>query len=491
VARPYRVALLQLRAFDLNQHQAAWNDLLRRVDQALEAEPDLLVLPAASYPAAMITSREAYDAAGVRPDDEVLEALGERSRTSGIPIAAGLVLRGFGGAPRHAAVLIARSGLVAARATERNTAPWFVPGEGPVPVAAAGMPAMLVAGDDLGDPRAAAAIVETGAQLIIHCGASTSSGRDVARPLPAIDEAMLAARAAECGAWVVSASKSGLEAGALLYAGGAGVVDPSGEWVIRAPAGQPGVVQHELDLEAAPGAPVQRRLEMPPTEPARADVPGAAPARVAAIAMDAPASAVDLIETARRLVAAAAAQGAQVVVMPDLAGADPRSVSQVETLPLLESLSEQMGLVLTVGLAERVEGRTYKTVYAIDGGSVVASQRQLHLTASEQAAGFLAGDDPPGAVQSSAGTLGLIGGSDGLVPDIGAVLQAAGAGLLAWSAGGLDAPVEALSRTRAYEQRLPVAAAGGTSERSGATIAAPGGVLIARSPAGETMVVHA
>lgn len=490
MARPYRVALLQLRAFDLEQHQAAWADLLQRVDQALEAGPDLLVLPASSYPAGIITSREAYDTAGVHPDDEVLEALGERARASGIPIAAGLVLHGFGGVPRHAAVLLARSGLVAARATERNAAPWFAPGEGPVPVAAAGMPAMLVAGNDLRDPRSGAAIVETGAQLVIHCGAATSTGRHPARPLPAIDEAVLAARAAECGAWVITAGKAGIEAHAMLYAGGAGVVDPSGAWVIRAPAGEPGVVQHELDLEAAPGVPVERRLEMSSVEPAAAGVPGTAPGRVAAIAMDAPASAVDLIEAVRRLVAAAAAQGARVVVLPDLAGADPRSVSQIETLPLLESLSEQMGVVLVVGLAERIDGRTYKTVYAIDDGAVAASQRQLHLTADERAAGFVAGEDPPRVAQSSAGTLGLIGGADGLVPDVVAVLHAAGSELLAWSAGSLDAPVEALARTRAYEQHLPVAAAGSTAERGGASIAAAGGALIARSPAGEAMVVH-
>ena len=47
------VALLQLRAFDLDQHQAAWRELLARIDEAaaLDPHPDLIVTPECSYPA--------------------------------------------------------------------------------------------------------------------------------------------------------------------------------------------------------------------------------------------------------------------------------------------------------------------------------------------------------------------------------------------------------------------------------------------------------
>ena len=90
--RSLRLALLQLRAFDLADHEAAWEELLHRLDEAAEGEPDLVVLPEASYPAYYLHSREAYDAAGVLPDAEVERAIAERAARHGFAIAAGLVI---------------------------------------------------------------------------------------------------------------------------------------------------------------------------------------------------------------------------------------------------------------------------------------------------------------------------------------------------------------------------------------------------------------
>ena len=73
--RPLRLALLQLPAFELADHEAAWAELLRRIDEAAAGSsagaPDLIVLPEASYPAYYLHSREAYEAAEVLADDEV------------------------------------------------------------------------------------------------------------------------------------------------------------------------------------------------------------------------------------------------------------------------------------------------------------------------------------------------------------------------------------------------------------------------------------
>ena len=93
MTRPFTVALLQLRAFNLAQHREAWDDLLRHIDEAaaLDPHPDLIVLPEASYPAYFLHSRAAYDAAGVLPDTEVVATLVERARRHGSAIAIGLV----------------------------------------------------------------------------------------------------------------------------------------------------------------------------------------------------------------------------------------------------------------------------------------------------------------------------------------------------------------------------------------------------------------
>ena len=51
MSRPLRVALLQLEAYDLAGHELAWAQLLERIDDAAADEPNLTVLPEASYPA--------------------------------------------------------------------------------------------------------------------------------------------------------------------------------------------------------------------------------------------------------------------------------------------------------------------------------------------------------------------------------------------------------------------------------------------------------
>ena len=93
------VALLQLRAFGLADHEAAWAELLRRVDEAATATgdaPDLIVAPEASYPAYYLHSRAAYEAARVLSDGEVEATLAARAARYGTTIVVGLVQRALG-----------------------------------------------------------------------------------------------------------------------------------------------------------------------------------------------------------------------------------------------------------------------------------------------------------------------------------------------------------------------------------------------------------
>ena len=77
--RPLRVALLQLEARDLGDHDRAWGELLRAIDEAAKQEPELIVLPEASYPGYFLQSRAAYDQAEVHPAEQVLSTLGRRA----------------------------------------------------------------------------------------------------------------------------------------------------------------------------------------------------------------------------------------------------------------------------------------------------------------------------------------------------------------------------------------------------------------------------
>ena len=430
VGRSLRVALLQLRAFELADHEAAWAELLRRIDEAAEPPggepaPQLIVAPEASYPAYYLHSRADYDAARVLPDARVEAMLAKRARRHGVALTVGLVQRWPDQAlgsedPRNAdlrnvAVLFAPSGQVVARTAKRFLwhfdHAWFGAGEGSpvVEVGPARCGLFICADGRL--PEIPRALAVAGAELLIDPTAWVSSGRDpAALSNPQVDY-VLATRAIENGCWIVAADKVGTEAGTIVYAGRSSVVDANGRWRVQAPSDEAGVVRYTIDLNDAPtevaAPPVARRPELYAgaaiagaasraatlvREPLPAD---AAIVRVAAAALDASPSAVELMERVRALARSVATQDGQLLVLPDLATADAHALSQRELLPLLEAVSAESGLMLAVTLAERApqaatsEGGaetqgSYKTLYLLDGGALLGAYRQTHLDAAER-----------------------------------------------------------------------------------------------------------
>jgi predicted amidohydrolase len=514
MTRPLTVALLQLRAFDLAQHREAWDDLLRHIDEAaaLDPRPDLVVLPEASYPAYFLQSREAYDAAGVLPDVEVLATLGERARRYGLSIAAGLVLHGQPGTAaegrlENVGVLIGPDGTIRNRTPKaflwHFDSEWFAPGVTHEVFEVAGATAGILVCADARLPEIPRALAVGGAEVIIDCTAWVSSGRDpAALSTPQVDY-LIPARAIENRTWVVAADKCGPEADTLVYAGRSGVCDPDGNWVAQAPADQPGIVHYTFDLDAPRRAIVARRPELY----ARASVPGhvsrawslarepiaaeGGAARIAAVALDASPSAVDLVERVRGLVRSLAQQGAKLIVLPDLSGSDPRGLSEAELLPLLQSLSRETRVLVAALMAERTDGATYRTAYLLGTGEVLAKHRQTHLTAREEDLGFTPGDEPAPIVETAIGNIGLIAGAEGLVPEVARGLKLAGAEALAWCAGDLGVPLRSLARARANEERAYVVCAGDTSTAGGGYVIDPTGAVIGETLAGRTMAMSA
>ncbi len=509
--RPLRVALLQLEARDLGDHDRAWGELLRAIDEAAKQEPELIVLPEASYPAYFLQSREAYDEADVHPDEQVLATLGRRAAEHGAHLAAGLVLRTPGGL-ENACVLFDPDGHEVGRYAKsflwHFDRRWFQPG-GHYPVFELNFPragptsaGVLICSDSRLEEIPRAYAIE-GARLIVDPTAWVSAGRDATQLSNPQIEFLMPARAVENGCWVLCADKTGTEGQSLVYAGQSGVIAPDGQWIVRAPSAGAGVVVHEIDLDEATGPPIMRHPELYTDLGAPADQSTAAKlarepliaedaaARVGAAAMDASPSAVALVEGARRLVRAAATQDAALVVLPDLAGADARGVTERETLPLLEALARERSAMIAVVLAERTATATYKTQYLIDSSGVIASHRQTHLSDRERQAGFSAGNEPPPVVETIIGQVGLLAGVEGLVPELAQSLKLRGSELIAWSAGAVGTPLRTFARARALEHHCYVTAAGDTSEDSGGYVVAPGGAVLTETLPDRPMVMTA
>ncbi|MCB9492319.1 MAG: hypothetical protein H6674_09685 [Dehalococcoidia bacterium] len=483
-----RIAILQPPAPDYGRAQAAWSELLARIDDAAQDEPDLVVLPEASYPAWFLGA--AATSAPDLADARILGDLAERARQHHVYIAAGLVL-GRPASPQNAAVLLSPDGVELARAAESRPAPWFTAGRGPAAASIEGAPIALFAGADHLDPRWVEAIADARTQLCIATGAArgwVGPGQAPGQP-PAVagdpSTHVIATRSAETGAWFASAGRAGVEADSVGYAGGAGIVSPRDGWVVRAPEDRAGVVLHACELTPpTPGVtPLEQRT--------MASAHGAAGnTRVAALALDPSPSVVELMESVRASVRAAAALGTQLIVLPDLTGPDPRAVTRAEVLPLLEEVAAETHTLVLAGAAERAEGELYRSVSVVENGRLLATYRVAALSDEDRAAGFRPGSDSSPIVSTErAGIIGLLGGREGLQPGAASALRRNGAQLLAWSAGSAQRGLLHIAQTRAWEQRLPVIAAGGAS--NGACVAVEGGTLAATTRPGTPMLTHA
>ena len=477
---PLRVAALQPRTFEAGDHVRAWEALLARIDQSITGHA-LLVLPEAAIPGWALLSREAAAALSLPPEDTWFSALAERARRTGCAIAAGIVRRDADGALRNELMLFGPDGRELAHAGERAASAWFARGSGPAIAEIDGVRIGLIVGRDLSRRDLVRGLA--GVHLLIAAAAPRDAGR-VPGAEASMESDLLAARAALLGAWAIAGGKSGSEGGLVRYAGSAGVIDPAGQWSVRAPADQPGIASTEIDIEAAPG-PALDFATLPASEAAAATRD---PLRgvVAAVAFTPLPSAVDSMERLRALVRAAVAAGSRFIVLPDLAGAEPRAVTATETLPFLEALSAETGATIFAGLAERADGGTYKTAYAVEGGQVLAAHRQSILDRDERTAGFRAGDQAPSVVHTALGAVGLLCGAEGL-----ALGAPAGASVVVWCAGDAAAPVGGAARAIAIEDGVAVVAAGSTSRAGGAFVIDATGRVLAATPAGEALLATA
>lgn len=476
---PLRIAAIQPHTFEAADHARAWDALLARVDQSIEGH-DLLVLPEAAIPGWALGSPDAVAALALPSEDIWFDALAGRARRTGCAIAVGVVRRDADGALRNTLMLFGPDGAELAHASEHTAFGWFTRGSGPATATIEGVRVGLIVGHDLARRDLIRGLA--GVHLLIAAAAP----RDAAR-LPgcetSIESDLLSARAALLGAWAVAGGKVGSEGGLVRFTGSAGIIDPAGQWAVRAPASEPGAVSAEVDTDAAPGPALDFATFSVPDAPASRD-----PVRghAAAVAFTPLPSAVESMERLRGLVQAAVAAGARLVVLPDLAGTEPRAVTAAETLPFLQVISTQAGATIFVGLAERSDGLTYKTAYAVEGGRVIAERRQSILDRDEQAAGFRSGHQAPSVVRTSLGAVGLLCGTEGLV--LGAPV---GAGMVAWCAGDAAAPVGGTARAIALEDGVAVAAAGSTSHAGGAFIVDAAGRVLAATPAGEALAAAA
>ena len=474
---PFRIALCQVRAFDLGDAATNLENLLRALDEAGEAGARLVALPECGYPAYFVGSTNPYAAPGVPSFEDARDAFAAKAKRYGYWLAAGMAVPHANGTLTNSGLVFGPDGEVRGRYDKsflwHFDSLWFTPGRA-FPVFDAGFVrfGILICADSR-IPEIARSLRVNGAELILDLTAWVSQGRDMASLNTTQCEYLMPARAFENGVWVAAADKWGTEDGSIVYAGRSTVIDPLGVTRVCAPSDRETVVV--FDIEPMEGAAITRRpalydtLRRPVASlPAFAaeDEPVAprAGGRVAVVPSE---PELDVRTMAARF-AALRRQSADLAVFGGTTGPEGWEVG----LPVLEAAVREHGGALAMAVAT--------TGCVALQSAVLVTPEGTFEHAPTHGRGIDLGETPALVIPTPFGNVAVLCGDEGYVPEVARALGLEGADILAWPAFQPHPMLERVARTRADENKAYMAAAW----PGGGMLISPDGAPVQISPEG-------
>ncbi|HUF80211.1 MAG TPA: carbon-nitrogen hydrolase family protein [Burkholderiales bacterium] len=484
MASSFRAACIQLEVGKDTHANLA--KCLAAVETAAAAGADLIVLPELCNNPGPFDTRESAWAVAEPVGGPWAQGMAASAKAHGVYVAYNVLARAERPYTYVTTYLVDPIGAQIAEYSKQflfaTQADWALPGRLPLPAidTPLGRIGLYICMDGL-IPEPTRVLQLLGAQVLLN--ALNSAGPDEA-------DLHVPARAAEVRAWVLSANKVGVLSAthASVYAGGSSIVAPDGTVVARASDDREGIIYATItpgladDKSAGDGDDLvrDRRPELycallEPNERFPSYKCDPAPeniVRFAAIQVNAQ-SAGDarVLDRIARQVERVAAEGAQVIVLPEsflwmpgVIAADPSSaatLSRVARDRLLE-LCRRTNSLLAAHLVESdEENKRYNTVFLLGPAGELGRYRQVHVRAVDRAwAG--AGDSFP-VFDTALGKLGLLLGYDGLFPEAARIIALQGASAILYPCNWhLSAEPDLIVVERAAENHVAVIAASRT-----------------------------
>lgn len=510
MARPVRLACIQMPCYGIDRAREALDHALARVAEAAAEGIDLAILPECTYPAYYLRSHRAFEQLAAPSPAEALQLFQSAAAQHHCHLAIGMVTELEEDEKlSNTAILVGPTGEIIGRYAKtflwHYDAHWFTPGgHYPVFETALGRIGLMICADGR-LPEIARAMAVQGADLIVNTTAWVSSGRDTQLLTNPQFEYMVPVRSRENGVWIASANKVGMEEESIVYCGRSCVVDPFGRHVAVASPDRPEILRAEIDLDASPGLPMVRHpgsyavlgeetINLPVI--AMLDesvVASAAYGLAAALQLNSYASAEEFLLRAQHLIYLLATQDVDVIVFPDIppGSEGTETYTAAACLGPLTAMTQEYECSIVVVLAEQRGGGRFKTAYLISAGQVVFSYRATHLSAGDRRV-YTPGTGEYAVVNTpDLGNVGIMIGEEGLVPEVARCLMLGGADIILWPGGRGTVGDTSLARCRADENRLFVIRSAVVGPESTAVATAPGGQVLGEGLPGIEQAVSA
>lgn len=483
-----RIAVLQIKANDLSDARTAWDRLENKVLDAA-ADHDLILVPECAYPAYFLHPDEG-DLQPVLSDGEAfLLRMKEIARQKHVYIAYGYAEHS-GEQLYNTALLIDQQGNEVIKKRKsflwHFDHVWFSEGDDlAVADTDFGRVGLVVCADARMPEIVRLAALE-GAQLIIDLANLTATGPDISALQNAQSAYMLSVRALENRVWLAVSDKWGVEANSITYTGRSGIFAPDGTCVRQAGSDCDEMVSAEIPTDSngkivrpASEYNMLRRPELydvltrdtsllPITRIVEQKVTPSSITPYVTVAAGEFTGSEDYVRMIRRLVN----HGGRIVCMP------PSRIFVPELADQIRSMLPG-GVVVT---ATSLNDQGQMTTFLITSAGIQAEYRTLHHEGYPASA-----DDSPLVYDTPWGKIGIMHGTEALLPEWPRVLMLLGADCLIWPNQLPTAVASNVARTRAAESRVYVVSAQAKDEASGVSqIIDPNGMVSASTLQGET-----
>lgn len=453
-----RVSAVQLTAYDIANPDSALQNSLKMIDLACKDKPDLIVLPECTYPASFL-AKDLKET--LKSLQNTIAVYRKKASEKGVFLALGLP-EIEGEKIYYSGYLIDSQGQLVYTARQS-----FLRYQ--VADTSLGKIGMITCADGL-QPEISRILALEGAQLIIDLSNRIASGLNRYEPSNPQYEYMLSARAVENKVWYIAASRVETEANSIVFCGRSYIISPQGYEVISAASCNEEIITAEIDLTESNNKKIDanfdvlscRRPELyreviRPT----AELPIKKLHKIIPSDFIVPASVVQLKEDitaqgyyskVKEIVPMMAAQGAKIIVFPELTD---DTADYEGTIEQLKDLSVKNDIVIVSGLTKTVNKIKYRLSLLADPRGEVKKYVKTHIDLQEMGY-FQPGQEIP-VFETLYGNIGIIMGYEGIIPEISRILMLKGADLICWQPSFVPDYHSLFACTRAVENRVYMA----------------------------------
>ena len=505
-----KVACLQVSAREYDDRYENKENILRMIDKAADAHPQLMVLPECAYPAYYISPLIVKNSLEFQKSTlELIVKVKQKAKLYKCYIALGIVETNIiENIFYNSALLINPEGREVGRFQKSYLwhfdSYWFCAGsQYPVFETEFGKVGMFICADGR-LPEIVRCLNLQGADILIDLTNWVTSGFEKETLTNPQVEYMVPTRALENRVWIIAANKVGMEAKSILYCGKSAVFTPDGQVAKIASSCQEEILFYEIPLEKAMDKSIDNQLDIiddrrpelyselvQPTNTLpiysimkKKTGPKNANPLTAVVQIEFEDNFKKYLQKIEFFINNLWERETDIIIFPEC---DSNFLEKGdEIIRKIKKVTKDRKMLCAITIVEKAGEYYYKTTFLIESGKLLGKYRKTHLERGEKDL-FTPGDLGLPVFNTSYGYIGVMIGYEGIFPEIARILTLKGADLIIWPSKFSNDRQINICRSRGAENKIFIACSNSISDKSSghSLLASPSGQILT-SCLGET-----